>query len=244
MDYKVQLELFEGPIELLLYLVRKNELDIFDIPIGRLTDDYLTYLQQLPKINIEHAADFIVMAVILIRLKMRLLLPSAEAEPVEEVAISLEQILEEFRKYQKAAQLLSGLEEKRYNLFPRSGEEVYDFEGGGDLFALIQTFNAVLEKLAPKESLKIEPRKIRIEEKLDFLRALILEKKEIVFLDVVKDCTEIDEVISIFLAALELIRLGEISVKQDQEFGTIKLVLREPKTLERVPETGQNYKEG
>jgi len=237
MDYKVQLELFEGPIELLLYLVRKNELDIFDIPIGRLTDHYLTYLQQLPKINIEQAADFIVMAVILVRLKMRSLLPSAEAEPVEEAAISLEQILEEFRKYQKAAQLLSGLEEKRYNLFPRSGEEIYDLEGSGDLFALTQTFNDVLAKLAPKESLKIEPRKIRIEEKLEFLRSLIYEKKQIDFVEVIKDCIDVGEVIAIFFATLELIRLGEITVKQDQEFGTIKLILREPKILEPIPET-------
>ena len=89
MDYKIQLELIEGPVELLLYLIRKNELDVFDVPISRLTDDFLTYLQQLPKINIEHAADFILMASILIRLKMRSLLPSAEAEPQEEASISL-----------------------------------------------------------------------------------------------------------------------------------------------------------
>ena len=238
MDYKVQLELYEGPVELLLYLVRKNELDVFDIPIGRLTDDYLTYLQQLPEINIEQAADFILMASILIRLKMRSLLPSAEAEPQEEAPISLEQIIEEFKKYQKAAQHLSGLEEKRYNLFPRSGEEIYELEGSGDLFALTQTFNDVLAKLAPKESLKIEPRKIKIEEKLSFLRSLIQEKKEIDFIEVVKDCQQVEEVISLFLATLELIRLGEITVKQDREFGTIKLILKEPKILEPIPETG------
>lgn len=239
MDYKVQLELFEGPVELLLYLVRKNELDVFDIRIGQLTDDFLTYLQQLTKINIEHAADFIVMASILIRLKMRSLLPSAEAEPQEEAAVSLEQIIEEFKKYQKAAQMLSGLEGKRYNLFPRSGEEIYDLEGGGDLFALTQTFNDVLAKLLPKASLKIEPPKIRIDEKLSFLRSLIKEKKELDFLQVVKDCEEVGEVIALFLATLELIRLGEIIVKQDKEFGTIKLILREAKTFTTLPEIGK-----
>lgn len=236
MDYKVQLELFEGPVELLLYLIRKNELDVFDVPISRLTDDFLIYLQQLPKINIEQAADFILMASILIRLKMRSLLPSAEAEPQEEAAISLEQIIEEFKKYQKAAQLLSGLEEKRYNLFPRQGEEYFDLEGGGDLFALTQTFNDVVAKLAPKVSIKIEPRKIRVEEKLEYLKSLIYEKKEIDFVDVAKQCQQIGEVVALFFATLELIRLGIIIVKQDQEFGTIRLILREAKTINPAPE--------
>ncbi len=226
MDYRIQLEIFEGPVELLLYLVRKNELDIFDIPIGRLTNDYLIYLQQIPKIDIANAADFILMASILIRLKMRSLLPSAEAEAEEAASISLEQIIEEFKKYQKVAQLLSGLEAKRYNLFPRSGEVIYDFEGSGDLFALTQTFNEVLAKLAPKTSLKIEPRTIKIEEKLEFLRLLIQKEGELDFVAVVKGCQEIGEVIALFFATLELIRLGEIMVKQEQEFGTIKLILK------------------
>lgn len=237
MNYKVQLELFEGPVELLLYLVRKNELDVFEIPIGRLTNDYLAYLRQLPKINIESAADFILMASILIRLKMRALLPNAEAEPEEEAPISLEQIIEEFKKYQKVAQLLSGLEERRHNLFPRAGEIIYDLEGSGDLFALTQIFNQVLAKLAPKASLQIEPRKIKIEEKLEFLRSLIYAKKEIDFIEVVKDCQEISEVIALFFATLELIRLGEITVRQDREFDTIKLILKEQKTFEPIPKT-------
>lgn len=235
MDYKVQLEIFEGPVELLLYLVRKNELDVLDIPIARLTDDYLTYLRQLVKINIEHASDFILMASILIRLKMRSLLPSAQAEPKEEAPISLEQIIEEFKKYQKAAQFLSSLEAKRHNLFPRPGEQFYDYEGSGDIFALTQVFNEVLAKIAPKGSLKIEPRKIRIEEKIEFLRSVLTEKKEIDFIEVIKDCIEIGEVIALFFATLELIRLGEITVKQDYEFGTIRLILKEPKILKPIP---------
>uniref|UniRef100_A0A7C6A9G9 Segregation and condensation protein A n=1 Tax=candidate division WOR-3 bacterium TaxID=2052148 RepID=A0A7C6A9G9_UNCW3 len=228
MNYQVQLAIFEGPVELLLYLVRKNELDVLDIPIGQLTDDYLTYLRQLVKINIEHASDFILMASILLRLKMRSLLPSAEAEPQEEAPISLEQIIEEFKKYEKAAKFLSSLEEKRQNLFPRPGEQVYDYEGSGDIFLLTQIFNEVLAKIAPKESLKIEPRKIRIEEKIEFLRSILVAKKAIDFLEVVKDCVEIGEVIALFFATLELIRLGEIMVKQDYEFGTIRLIIKEP----------------
>ncbi|MEO0114618.1 MAG: segregation/condensation protein A [candidate division WOR-3 bacterium] len=234
MDYKVQLEIFEGPVELLLYLVRKNELDIFDLPIARLTDDYLAYLRQMPKINIDSAADFILMAAILIRLKMRSLLPSAEAEPQEEPTISLEHIIEEFKKYQKVAQLLSNLEAERYNLFPRAGEEIYELTGSGSLFALTQTFNEVLAKLAPKESLKISPRKIRVEEKLEYLRALIHKMKVLDFKEIVKNCEEIGEVIALFFATLELIRLGEIIVQQEREFATIKLILKEPEIVESI----------
>ncbi|MBM3315061.1 hypothetical protein FJY71_04365, partial [candidate division WOR-3 bacterium] len=116
---EVRLETFEGPVELLLYLVRQSELDVCDVPIGRLTDDYLGYIRQARRLDLEVASDFLVMAGVLVRLKARRLVPSQPDEDTETPTVTLDQILDDFRKYQRVAELLGTREAERRRMFPR-----------------------------------------------------------------------------------------------------------------------------
>lgn len=225
-NYRVQLEVFDGPVELLLYLVQKEELDIFDVPIARITDEYLKYLASSQKINLEFAADFLVMAIILIRWKMRALLPSAEKEPVPEPTVNLEAIFAEFQKYKRVAVLLSELEVKQKNRFPRPNTFGFEIEGTNDPWTLSQLFHSLISKLTAADSAQIARLAIRLEEKILFLRTLLRERQSIDFSDAASEYREIGELIVLFFATLELARLGEIAIEQNDEFGTIVLRLK------------------
>jgi segregation and condensation protein A len=222
-DYQVKTETFSGPIELLLYLVRKNEVDVFDIPLAKITDDYLNYLHQVQNLNIEISSDFLLMAVVLMRLKVWRLLPSTQEEEVHE-PVSLEDIISEFKKYAGVAGFLGDLETKRSHLFPRRGQIVEELpDAAGDIYVLVSAFQKVLEKNIPKASLEIAVPEIKLEDKLDELRRLFAEKVKIGFNDIAEQARTITEIIIMFIALLELIRLGEIRVRQIVEFGEIIL---------------------
>ncbi len=221
-DYQVKTEIFSGPIELLLYLARKNEVDIFDVPLARITDDYLNYIKQAQSFNIEISADFLLMAVVLIRFKMWRLLPStADAEQVPET-VSLDDIVAEFKKYASVAGLLSDLELKRLQFFPRRGQIVEELpEAAGNIYVLISAFQKVLENNLPRATLEIAVPELKLEDKLNELRELFLNKPKISFFVLVESTRNLIEVIITFIALLELIRLGEIHFTQESEFAEI-----------------------
>jgi segregation and condensation protein A len=224
-EYQVKTEIFSGPIELLLYLARKNEVDIFDVSLSKITDDYLSYIQKVKNLNVEVTSDFLLMAVVLIRLKVWRLLPSTkEGEELPEQPISLEDIINEFKKYSGVAGFLSDLELKRSQLFPRRGQIVEELpEAAGDIYVLISAFQKVLEKNLPKATLEITVPEMKLEDKLAELRVAFAEKLKIGFNEIAEQNRTITEIIILFIALLELIRLGEIRVKQDTEFGEIVL---------------------
>jgi segregation and condensation protein A len=224
----VRLDLFEGPVELLLYLVRKNELDVVDVPVGRLTDDFLASVRQSHKLDMESASDFLIMAAVLLRLKTRALLPRSPEEDLTTPTVSLEQILDEFRRYQQVARLLSDKESERRLLYPRAGESPRSrLAESEDVVALTAALKRVLSKLTPERVAQIAPPKVRLEDKLADLRRIIRERKSVSFEEVVTGTT-VSEVIVLFIAVLELVRLGELRVRQEAEFGTIRLEFREP----------------
>ena len=224
----VRLDLFEGPVELLLYLVRKNELDVIDVPVGRLTDDFLASVRQAHELDMESASDFLIMAAILLRMKTRALLPRSPEEDLTTPTISLEQILDEFRRYQQVARLLSDKESERRLLYPRVGESPRSkLAENEDVIALTAAFKRVLSRLTPDRVAQIAPPKVRLEDKIADLRRIIRERKSVDFEEVVTGTT-VSEVIVLFIAVLELVRLGELRVRQEAEFGTIRLELREP----------------
>jgi len=224
----VRLDLFEGPVELLLYLVRKNELDILDVPVGRLTDDFLSSVRQAHELDMESASDFLIMAAVLLRLKTRALLPRSPDEDLTTPTVSLEQILDEFRRYQEIARLLSDKEAERRLLYPRAGESPRArLAEAEDVVALTAAFKRVLSRLTPDRVARIAPPKVRLEDKLADLRRIIRERKSVDFEEVVTGTT-VSEVIVLFIAVLEMVRLGEIRVRQEAEFGTIRLEFREP----------------
>lgn len=233
-EYQVKTEIFSGPIELLLYLTRKNEVDVFDIPLKKITDDYLNYIQQVKDYNIEISSDFLLMAVVLIRLKVWRLLPSTkESEEIPDAKVSLDDIISEYKKYAGLAGFLQDLEIKQSQLFPRRGQVFEELpDASGDVYVLISAFQKMLEKSAPKPGMEITIPEIKLEDKIIELRSLFTEKNRISFDEIVIQIHTLIEIIIMFIALLELVRLGEIRVKQDAEFSTIIL---EKKSAEAKP---------
>jgi len=224
----VSLDLFEGPVELLLYLVRKNELDVADVPVGRLTDDFLASVRQARELNLESVSDFLIMAAVLLRLKARALLPPSPEEDLTTPTVSLEHILDEFRRYQQVARLLSDKESERRLLYPRAGESPRARQAESeDVVALAAALKRVLAKLTSERVAQIAPPKVRLEDKIADLRRIIRERRSVDFEEVVTGTT-VAEVIVLFIAVLELVRLGELRVRQQAEFGAIRLEYREP----------------
>ncbi|MBM3332517.1 hypothetical protein FJY68_11835 [candidate division WOR-3 bacterium] len=224
----VRLDLFEGPVELLLYLVRKNELDVADVPVGRLTDDFLGVVRQATALDMGSTSDFLIMAAVLLRLKTRALLPRGPEEDLSTPTVSLEQIMDEFRRYQQVARMLSDKESERRLLYPRAGESPRARQAESeDVVALAAALKRVLAKLSPERVAQIAPPKVRLEDKIADLRRVMRERRSVDFEEVVTGTT-VAEVIVLFIAVLELVRLGELRVHQQAEFGTIRLELREP----------------
>ncbi|MEO0072767.1 MAG: segregation/condensation protein A [candidate division WOR-3 bacterium] len=224
-NIEIQTEVFSGPIELLVYLVRKNAIDVLEIPLARITDEYLSYLRTAKNLNLELGIEFILMATVLIRLKIINLLPqTSPCEEIPETKISLDEIVAEYRKYAQIADLLRQFENKRMLFFPRRAnfkDEI--LERQNDIYSLILILKNLLAKNKESPSLDISVPEIKLEDKLIELKK-ILEKQELItFSALISQATSITEVILIFIALLELVRLGEIKVSQNQEFSEIFL---------------------
>ncbi len=225
-ETQIVLDLFEGPVELLLYLVRKNELDVLDVPIARLTNDYLTYLRTGTILNLDACADFMVMAAVLIRLKVRALLPRQPDEDLSTPQISLESILDSYRQFQEAARLLGQREAEQRLRFPRKGvQPPRRLTEREDLTLLTQAFSRLLARLKTAPVVTITPQEVKIEDKIERLRLLLKEEEVVDFEEAVNGVT-LTELIVTFLALLELVRLGEVQVEQTEEFGPIRLIRR------------------
>jgi segregation and condensation protein A len=223
-DTIVRLDFFEGPVELLLYLVRKNELDVLDVPIARLTDDYLAFIRTHHGLNLDNAVDFLVMAAVLMRLKVRALLPHQPEEELSTPQISLEQILDSFRQFQQAARILAQREQDQRLRFPRPGiQPSVRLAEGEDLTQLMRAFSRLLARMAPAPAVTITPQEIKIEDKIEHLRLLLRQKDRVSFEEAVTGASLIELIVT-FLALLELVRLGEVRVEQKDEFGPITLI--------------------
>ena len=234
MGYKVKLELFEGPLDLLLYLIKKEEMDITDIPISEITDQYLQYLNVMQLLDLDIAGEFLVMAAELMRIKSRLLLPPEEqtAEEVEEEDPRAELIrrLLEYQKFKEAAKRLGDLESNRKDFFtrrvgdpsqePESGEGDY-FETG--IFDLIAAFSKVIQRLPKKMLYEIVKDEFTVEGKIHEILHLILSDPVVLFSKLFEKAKSRFEVVATFLAVLELIRMQEIVIRQESPFGEIEI---------------------
>jgi segregation and condensation protein A len=231
-EYKVNLEVFEGPLDLLLYLIKKDEVDIYDIPIGKITTQYMEYLDLMKILNLEIAGDFIVMAATLMVIKSRLLLPDEDRGPVEEddeddPRWDLVRQLVEYKKFKDAAGFLGHLEEVQENVFSREGEHV---ELGArpeigmsdvSIFDLISALNQALDR-APKEELnEIFAEQFTVSEKVDYLLETTKNGKPLTLGRLFRGMRSRQEIVCTFLAVLELMKLNRLSARQDNHFGEI-----------------------
>jgi segregation and condensation protein A len=231
-EYKVNLEVFEGPLDLLLYLIKKDEVDIYDIPIGKITTQYMEYLDLMKILNLEIAGDFIVMAATLMVIKSRLLLPDEERGPVEEddeddPRWDLVRQLVEYKKFKDVAGFLGQLEEIQENVFSREGEHVElgarPEVGMSDvsIFDLISALNQALDR-APKEELnEIFAEQFSVSDKVDYLLNETKSGRPLTLGRLFRGMRSRQEIVCTFLAVLELMKLNRLAARQDNHFGEI-----------------------
>ncbi|MBN1622559.1 MAG: segregation/condensation protein A [Endomicrobiales bacterium] len=247
MPYDVHLEIFEGPLDLLLYLIRKSDLEISDIPIAQITQEYLEYIDIMKELNLEIAGEFLVMASTLMQIKTRMLLPSHDAEQEEgdELLEELKSKLLEYQKYKEVARQLGDRESEYQNIYYRPPMifDKDDYVLDVTLFDLINGFRNVLREL-PTNVKEIVYEEIPIEQKIRELLDLLEGKEYLSFKDVLmRESTKIGLILS-FLAILELIRLKQIIAKQSQLFGEIRIYrVKEEKIEENVKKEYTDQKE-
>ena len=231
MDYQVKLEIFEGPLDLLLHLIHKNEVDIFDIPIATITDQYLEYLEMMRALNISVATDFLVMASTLIHIKSKMLLPDYSEEGDEEdPRMEITRPLLEYMHLKSAAEELAGREILDRDVFTRPPDktlrDLIEAEGpevDANIFQLVSAFRRIIEEQQLETRLKIESARWSVKEKTAYLLELLQTRKGIYFREIFEDQSVISELIVTFLALLELVRSGLVKVFQPSEHSDIRL---------------------
>ena len=235
-DHPIRLDVFEGPLDLLLFLIRKNEVDIYDIPIETVTRQYLDILRNQEKGNLELAGDFFVMAATLMYIKSRMLLPAAERKEEEPSAAdegqdprwALVQQLIQYKRVKETASILRGLIDERQGLLPRlvtapNPEDLPERPvSPSDRIELWNTFNLILRRLAER----ILPGDIRAEtvtvaDRMEVILARLQSEGRFTFTSLLPEQPTIPMLVASFLACLELARLGQLSLAQDDQFGEI-----------------------
>jgi segregation and condensation protein A len=232
-DYKVKLEVFEGPLDLLLYLIKQDEIDIYDISLERITGQYLEYLQAFKELNIELAGEFIVMAANLIYLKSRSLLP-VDQQPPEEDAVEddprwdLIRQLIEYKKFKEAAAELHLRALEQEQIFARESsslllQEPLRLEEVG-IFQLISAFQTVIKRIEARQDVQeIFAERFSVSEKIDIILQRVANGARLRFSDLFGAAVSRVEVAVTFLALLELIRLKQVRALQKNMFEEIEI---------------------
>jgi segregation and condensation protein A len=228
---------FEGPLDLLLHLIKKNELNVYDIPVAVITRQYLEYIELMQEMNLDIAGEFLVMAATLIHIKSRMLLPRpdpTQEDPEEDPREALVRRLLEHQKFKAAAELLHEKETLRSAQWTRPDERVADVAGEPeepevevDLFSLMSAFRQVLERAKQRPKVHLPPEQIPIETRIEQLLARLSVTEACGFEDLFSDVQTKAGMIVTFLALLEMIRLKLVRVFQGGAFGNIRVYKRE-----------------
>src|SRR5437870_2864719 len=233
-DYKVKLEIFEGPLDLLLYLIKRDEIDIYEISLERITRQYLEYLQAFKELNIDVAGEFVVMAANLIYLKSRSLLP-VDLQPPEDDAEEddprwdLIRQLIEYKKFKEAAEQLQLRELEQERIFARSGSlpVIADAPlrlGEVGIFQLINAFQTVIKRVEAQENLReIFGEHFTVSDKIDSILQLMANGVSLRFSELFEAVASRVEIVVTFLALLELIRLKQVRASQPNPFDEIEI---------------------
>ncbi len=231
MAYQVKLPVFEGPLDLLLHLIRGNQIDIYDIPIARITDEYFQYLTLLHELDLEVAGEFLVMAATLVYIKSRTLLPvepSVDGEAVEEdPRTPLVDMLLEYERFRVAAETLAVREDGQRLFFFRSTPLDIPLDGGTlevSLFDLLAAFRDVLKRVDDQGALTLVPRPVTTAERMVAILDHVALQGSVAFQALFPQTPDRSLVISTFLALLELLRQGAVRVRQRAPFTEIMIV--------------------
>ena len=239
-DYPVRLTNFEGPLDLLIHLIKKHEVDVYDIPIALISQQYIDYLDLMREINLDVAGEFLVMAATLIHIKSRMLVPRVEAgveadEPEEDPRDALVQRLLEHQRFKAAAEMLHECETVRSAQWTRPDERLAELAGAPferelevDLFSLLQAFQAVLARARDRQpAIRLPAEVVSIEARMQEMLARLKKSSSCGFDELFADLSSRQEIIVTFLATLELIRTKLIRVLQARVCGPIRIYLGE-----------------
>lgn len=229
-NYKVTLEIFEGPLDLLLYLIKMEEVDIYKIPIIKITDQYLKYLEYFKMLDLDVAGEFLVMASTLMYIKSRMLLPPEERPPEEEEEedprLELIKQLIEYKKFKEAAQLLGTRAEEEGNIFARTQPGEIPLEAGerkieANIFDLITAFSQVLSRAKEEDLREIFEDNYTVTDKIKVLLDTFKNQAQVRFSELFEGMKSRTEIVVTFLAVLELIRLKKVLARQTEAFGDV-----------------------
>jgi len=236
--YPIRLQHFEGPLDLLIHLIKRNEVNIYDIPIALITDQYLVYLSLMQELNLDLAGEFLVMAATLIHIKSRMLIPRPPSEAEGEVdeedpREALVRRLLEHQKFKAAAELLHERETLRSAQHRRPDAAVAEAAGEEqepelevDLFSLLAAFRGVLERAKSRPRVVLPPEQMSIEQRIEQLLERLSETEAVGFEELFADANTRAALIVTFLALLEMIRLKLIRAFQSGSFGPIRVYKR------------------
>jgi segregation and condensation protein A len=234
--YPVKLEMFEGPLDLLLHLIRQHEVNIWDIPITLVTSQYLEYLDLMQELDLDVAGEFLLMAATLIHIKSRMLLPRpdpSQEDAEEDPRDALVRRLLEHQKYKAAAELLHERETVRSAQWRRPDDVVAEIAGEApereievDLFSLLAAFRTVIERAKQRPRVQLPAEYISIESRIEMLYARLSETEACGFEDLFEDVNTRPGFVVTFLALLEMIRLKLVRVFQAGSFGPIRVYRR------------------
>jgi len=221
MDYEVKLEIFEGPLDLLLHLIRKNEVDIFDIPIATITEQYLSYLDLMKALNISLAGDFLVMASTLLHIKSRMLLPGAQEEEGEDPRMEIARPLIEYLKLKEVAEELTEREILERDVFARKLAPELKSQLQSDeamlevsLFQLIDAFKRIVEERLPGTAITFQREEWSLKDKTTQIMDQLKSRGPFFFVELFAEDRTISEFVVTFLALLELVQMGLVRIVQ------------------------------
>ena len=235
MSYKLKLDIFEGPLDLLLYLIKKNDLDIRDIPITAITEQYMAYIETMKLLDLEIVGDFLVMAATLMHIKSKMLLPvdpvveEAEGDPRDELV----RRLQEYKIFKEIAEQLKEKEAVRQRMLPREiddqqhrelREEATEVYFEANLFDLINAFTKALSRVQDDPIYEVVQEEFTVEMKIHDILHRLLKQPRVLLTDLFARARTKMEVIVTFMGVLELIRLREVKVMQKRLFADVEVV--------------------
>jgi len=233
MAYEIKLDIFEGPLDLLLYLIKKNEIDIYNIPIALITDQYLQYMEIMRSLNLDLAGEYLVLASTLIHIKSRLLLPREENDDFEDEpdprAELVKQLLE-YQSYKEAALCLDSRLLLERDVFKRSygineTDETEDDETELNLFDLVKAFQKLVSRMDKQELLEINGERMSLSDRINEIMERLAQRQPLLFTDIIEEVADRRSVIYTLLAILELMKLRMVKAYQSGPFGVIRIFM-------------------
>lgn len=226
--YSVKLDVFEGPLDLLLYLIKKDEIDIYDIPISRITEQFLTYIHLMETLDLEIAGEYLVVAATLIRIKSSMLLPKdPELEDEDDPREELVRALLEYRKYKEVSLHLKDREQDTRSVYGRSdlvspvSVTHSEFVNNFTLFDLLRAFKDVLDRVEEDLYREVAVDRITVDQRVAYIESLMGDSTGVRFVDLFDDNPTRTIVVLTFIALLELLRTGRIGLRQNEPFSDI-----------------------